>query len=50
MRKRLKRKAHSCKLCKPGKTGQSNRFSPKEQMLLRRFEKALSNGSDWSDA
>jgi hypothetical protein len=50
MRKRIKRKRHSCKVCKPGKTGQSNRWSPREHMLLRRFEKALQRGADWNDA
>jgi hypothetical protein len=48
-RKRIKKKKYSCKLCKPGKTGQSNRWTPREQMLLKRFEQALSGGSDWND-
>jgi hypothetical protein len=46
-RKRLKRKRYSCKLCKPGKTGQSNRWSPKDEVALRRFEKAV-HRHDWS--
>ncbi len=49
MRKRIKGKRYSCKLCKPGKTGQSNRFSPREEMLLRRFGKVVHGGSDWND-
>ncbi len=48
-RKRSKRKKSSCKLCHGGKRAQSNRWSPKEEMLLRRFEQALSRGSDWCD-
>jgi hypothetical protein len=45
-RKRLKRKKYSCKVCKPGKTGQSNRWSPKDESALRRFERAVSR-RDW---
>jgi hypothetical protein len=48
-RKRLKRKKSTCKLCHPGKRAQSNRWTPKEEEALRRFEKALSLGTDWSD-
>jgi hypothetical protein len=48
-RKRLKRKKSSCKLCHPGKRAQSNRWTPKEEAALRRFEKALSGSSDWGD-
>jgi hypothetical protein len=40
-RKRTKRKKSSCKLCHPGKRAQSNRWSPKEEAALRRFEKAV---------
>jgi hypothetical protein len=45
-RKRTKRKKHSCKVCKPGKTGQANRWSPKDEMALRRFERAT-NRHQW---
>jgi hypothetical protein len=45
-RKRLKRKKHSCKVCKPGKTSQSNRWRPKDDVALRRFEKAV-NRREW---
>ena len=45
-RKRSKRKKSSCKLCHPGKRGQSNRWSPKEEASLRRFEKAVAR-RDW---
>ena len=49
-RKRLKRKRRCCPACKPGKRALSNRWSPREQMLLGRFEKARQRGSDWDDA
>ena len=48
-RKRLKKKRRSCKLCHPGKRAQSNRWAPKDEAALRRFEQALSRGSDWND-
>lgn len=40
MRKRLKHKKHSCPMCKPHKMGWENRWSPKEDEDLRRFERA----------
>jgi len=46
-RKRTKRKRHSCKTCKPGKTGLANRWSPKDESLLRAFERDRQRG-DWS--
>ena len=39
MRKRSKVKKHSCSLCKPHKTGHSNRWSDKEEQGLKCFEK-----------
>lgn len=39
MRKRLKRKLRSCNMCKPHKTGRSNRWKPKEEARLREFER-----------
>ena len=39
MRKRYKKKRRSCALCKPGKRGISKRWSPREEMLLKRFER-----------
>ena len=40
-RKRIKKKKCSCKVCKPGKTGQSNRWSPKYEAELRLFERSV---------
>lgn len=40
MRKRLKKKARSCPLCKPNKTGGACRWSSKEQAKLKEDEKA----------
>lgn len=39
MRKRLKKKKRSCPLCKPHKTGGTNRWKVKELVLLEVFEK-----------
>ena len=39
MRKRLKKKDRSCSLCKPHKTGWSNRWKPKEEQNLKEYEK-----------
>jgi hypothetical protein len=39
MRKRFKKKKHSCALCKPNKTGGSCRWSGKEAVLLKEFER-----------
>lgn len=41
MRKRLKKKRRSCPLCKPHKTNGSNRWKPKEEFLLREWERGL---------
>jgi hypothetical protein len=38
MRKRLKKKRHSCKLCKPHKTGGGIRWKEKEFAKLKEFE------------
>ncbi len=46
MRKRYRRKRRSCPVCKPGKTGHSNRWLSQEEALLKRFEKALLD-RDW---
>jgi len=46
-RKRLKRKKSSCKVCRPGKRAQSNRWSPKEEEALKRFERAVAR-RDWA--
>ena len=45
-RKRQKRKRRSCKLCHPGKRAQSNRWSPRDEEALRRFERAVVR-RDW---
>lgn len=42
MRKRLKRKKHSCALCKPHKMYGACRWSSKELDALKRIEKELS--------
>lgn len=39
MRKRLKNKKHSCKLCKPWKTHGMCRWKNKELFQLKEFEK-----------
>jgi hypothetical protein len=39
MRKRLKRKRRSCALCKPQKMSGAPRWSDRELMLLREFER-----------
>jgi hypothetical protein len=41
MRKRLKRKRHSCALCKPHKTGGSNRWKAKDLSLLKLAEREI---------
>lgn len=46
MRKRYKRKRHSCKVCKPGKMGLSVRWSPREESRLKEFERQKTRG-DW---
>lgn len=38
MRKRLKKKKHSCALCKPHKMGGCNRWKAKDLASLREFE------------
>jgi len=39
MRKRFRKKLHSCTLCKPNKMGKECRWSVKETVLLKEFEK-----------
>ena len=39
MRKRYKKKKHSCKICKPHKMGLEKRWNPKEEAALERFER-----------
>jgi len=39
MRKRLKLKKKSCALCKPHKMRWENRWKPKEEAAIKRFEK-----------
>jgi hypothetical protein len=46
-RKRYKKKARACGLCKPHKAGRSNRWSPRELQGLRQFEQALQRAGDW---
>ena len=49
MRKRLKRKKLSCKMCKPYKMGWENRWKPKEFEKLLRAEGEIRNaGSETS--
>ena len=43
MRKRLKKKKHSCGLCKPHKLGLSNRWKGKEFEAIKEFEKERKN-------
>ena len=38
MRKRYKSKKRSCKLCKPNKMGNANRWTEKEHAKLKEFE------------
>lgn len=39
MRKRLKKKKHSCAMCKAHKMHGSNRWKSKDEFLLKQFEK-----------
>jgi len=39
MRKSLKKKKHSCGLCKPHKLGLSNRWKEKDFVAMKSFEK-----------
>lgn len=39
MRKRIKKKKRSCKLCKPWKMAWSNRWKDKELARLKEYEK-----------
>ena len=45
MRKRLKRKKHSCAMCKAYKMGGENRWKPKEFEKLVRAEKEIRHAS-----
>jgi len=42
MRKRLKKKKRSCVLCKPHKTGWTNRWKAKEFAKIKEFERIKS--------
>lgn len=44
MRKNLKKKKHSCALCKPHKMGWESRWKPREATKLRAFEKERAKG------
>lgn len=48
-RKRYKKKVRACGLCKPHKSGRSNRWSPRELQRLRQFEQTLHRADDWGD-
>ena len=48
MRKRYKKKARSCALCKPHKMHGANRWKKKELESLKIFEKELNKGIDLS--
>jgi len=37
----MKNKKKSCALCKPHKTGHANRWKPKEEQLLKDFERYI---------
>ena len=41
MRKRLKNKLRSCKMCKPHKMGWANRWKEKEEATLRNAEREI---------
>lgn len=41
MRKALKRKQRCCKVCKPHKMGQANRWKPRDLQRLREAEKLI---------
>jgi hypothetical protein len=43
MRKRYKKKQHSCRLCKPHKMGMEKRWNNKELALLQAFEEEKKN-------
>jgi len=47
MRKRLKNKKCSCKLCKPHKRGWDNRWKEKVEAKLKQYERARQTG--WYD-
>ena len=39
MRKRFKKKRHSCKMCKPHKMCLAHRWNPRDMQRLKEFEK-----------
>ena len=41
MRKRLKKKLHSCAMCKPHKMHGANRWSIKDEAKLKEFERLI---------
>jgi hypothetical protein len=48
-RKRYKKKARACGLCKPNKTGRYNRWSSRELQRLRQSEQAIQRAGDWGN-
>jgi hypothetical protein len=44
MRKRLKKKKHSCALCKPHKMGKCGRWKEKDLSALKEFEQTKMAG------
>lgn len=47
MRKRFKGKHRACGLCKPGKRGLAVRWTPREEVRLKEFERSRNSG-DWT--
>jgi hypothetical protein len=41
MRKQYKNKLKSCSMCKPHKTGHANRWTVKEQLLMKLADKEI---------
>lgn len=41
MRKRMKKKLRSCKMCKPHKMGLANRWKPRELDRMKRDEREI---------
>lgn len=44
MRKRYRKKRRSCALCKPNKMAGSKRWKPRDEVLLKEFERRLNRG------
>jgi hypothetical protein len=45
MRKRYRKKRRSCGVCKPDKRGISKRWTPRDEVLLKDFERRLNRGA-----